>query len=295
MTSIVTCDSEHLDQLATLYTAHAASALPGGTVTPASIAARLERDPDEFVTGPWVVERQTLVALDSDRVVGGGQLLRYADDGRVSDPYRGTAELRWLCFWPRDHDAGAALVKEAIARAGRCRAFHVSGDLPGVLVYGIPDTWAHVDALARERGITPEPGRDDLLLVARLADLPRPEPAPMGCTLAPGVASSGDALLTVRRQAESVTRMELATDLTDHGRNPSQQGAGALWGPFHDAAEPSAETARWLWLESFEWLRLAGCDRVVAALVDDESAVDLAVALGLRRAARLRRGWALRA
>jgi hypothetical protein len=294
MTSIVNCEPDHLEQVATLFTAHAACALPGGTVTAASIAARLERDPGEFVTGPWVVGRETLVALERERVAAAGQLVRYADDDRVSDSYRGAAELRWLCFWPRDHDAGVALLREAIGLAGNVTAFYLSGDLPGVLVYGIPDTWAHVDALARERGITPEPDRDEILLVGRLADLPHRRQAPPECTLIPGVAWSGDAVLTVRRRGENEARMEVATDLTDHGRNPAQRGAAAVWGPFTEAEEPPPEIVPWLWLESFQWLRLAGCDRVVAALVDREPAVELAAALGLRQVSRLRRGWALR-
>jgi hypothetical protein len=294
MFNVVPCEPEHLDQLATLFTAHAACVFPGAAVAPASIAARLDRDAGEFVTGPWVTERETLVALDRDRVVAGGQFLRYAADNRVSDTYRDAAEMRWLCFWPSDRDAAAALLDEAIARAAGATAFRVSGGLPGVLVYGVPDAWSHVEELVLGRGIERDGGRDEVLLVGRLNALSSPEAPPADCTLVPGVSWSGDAVLTAERRGAPVARMELSTDLTDRGRNPSQKGAGALWGPFADAEQPVPEIARWLWLESLEWLWLAGCDRVVAALLEGEPAVDQAIALGLRPVARLRRGHRLR-
>jgi hypothetical protein len=72
--------------------------------------------------------------------------------------------------------------------------------------------------------------------------------------------------------------------------------AGTLWGPFADGegADLEPAVARWLWLESFDVLRLGGCDRVVAALWEDEPAVEDAVDLGLRRIARLAKGWTLK-
>jgi hypothetical protein len=258
---------EHVDQLAALLSAHAAAALPGAAVSPATVAACMERDPGDFVLDPWVAERETLVALVRDRVVAAGQLRLFADEPRVSDDYRGAAELQWFCFWPGAEEAAAALLDRAIERApGR---LYLTGDLPAVLVYGIPDAWPHVEALARERGFADSGGRTEVLLVARLDELP----GPAGLATRRGVSWSGDALLIAGE-----ARIEVAVE----GR------LGQLWGPFGEV-EPGV--ARQLWLEAFEWLRLAGCDRVVAALEDDE--VELAEALGLRAVTRLRRGWML--
>jgi hypothetical protein len=283
MIRIASCEPEHVEQLATLLSAHAACALPGAAIAPGTIARRLERDPSEFVVDPWVDTRETLVAIGHDRVVAAGQLWRFGDEPRVSEDFRGAAELRWFCFWPTDHEAAGALLDHAIEHAGPVRRFYLAGDLPEVLVHGIPDAWTHVVTLASERGFAHD-GRTEVLLAGRLLALAGTETPPAGCTLRTGVAWSGDALLIAERADAPLAQMELAVE----GR------AGQLWGPFAQDGEVERDVARWLWLEAFEWLRLAGCDRVVAGLVEDEPEVEQAVALGLRQVTRLLRGWTLR-
>jgi hypothetical protein len=290
MTHITSCEPKHLEPLATLLSAHAGCVLPGAAVFPAAIESRLRRDPGEYVLDPWVEHRETLVAIEDARVVAATQLWRFADDPGVSDSYRGAAELRWLCFWPPNRQAAGELLEEAIQRAGP-RRLYLSGDLPGVLVYGIPDAWTHVEELARSRGFVFD-DRTELLLVARLSDLGGPESPFAGCSLKCSVWS-GDPVLLAERRDQAPLRMEFAVEPSDWGRVPTLQRAGALWGPFTEQGELDRSLARWLWLEAFEWLRLAGCERVIAALVEDEPAVEQAEALGLRRVARLRRGWTL--
>ena len=282
MIRVASCEPEHLEQLAALLSAHAACAVPGAAVLPATIARRLERDPGEFVLDPWVEARDTLVAIARDRVVAAGQLWRFVDEPRVSEHYRGAAELRWFSFWPGEDEAAAALLDRAIEHAGPVSRFYVTGDLPDVLVHGIPDTWPHVEALAREHGFSYD-GRTEVLLVARLHALPGPEAPPAGYSLRRGVAWSGDVVLIANRANGPVAKMELA----------AEGPVGELWGPFAEHREVDADAARWLWLEAFEWMRLGGCDRVIAALVEDEPGVEQAVALGLRPVTRLRRGWTL--
>jgi hypothetical protein len=283
MIHIASCEPVHVEQLAALLSAHAACALPGAAVTPDTITRRLERDPDEFVVGPWVHTRETLVAIVRDRVVAAGHLWRFADEPRVSEHYRGAAELRWFSFWPSDHEAANALLDQAIQYAGHVTRFYLTGDLPDVLVYGIPEAWPHVQTLASQRGFVHD-GPTEMLLAARLAALAGTETPPADCTLRAGVAWSGGAHLIAERAQTRLAQMEVAV----------QGSAGQLWGPFAQDGEVDPAIARWLWLEAFEWLRLAGCDRVVAALTEDEPAVEEAVALGLRQVARLRRGWTLR-
>jgi hypothetical protein len=132
MIRVASCEPGHVEQLAALLSAHVACALPGAAVFSATIAARLERDPGEFVLDPWVETRDTLVTLVRDRVVAAGQLWRFADEPHVSDSYRGAAELRWFCFWPTDREAAAALLDHAIEQAGPVSRFYPTGDLPGV-------------------------------------------------------------------------------------------------------------------------------------------------------------------
>ena len=50
------------DQLTELINAHVAAVVPGVSVSVNTVLSALERQPDEFITDPWVSERVTLVA-----------------------------------------------------------------------------------------------------------------------------------------------------------------------------------------------------------------------------------------
>src|SRR3954452_23494423 len=89
-----------LEQLTALANAHIAVATPGFTVPAGWIAARIERNPDEYVTDPWIADRATLVADERQRVVAAAQVHRYADEGHVSASMRGIGEIAWLIALP---------------------------------------------------------------------------------------------------------------------------------------------------------------------------------------------------
>jgi hypothetical protein len=68
------------EQLTALVNAHVAAVIPGVTVSVNALLNQLEREPDEAIVDPWVIERRTLVAVEHDAIVGGAHLLRYGDD-----------------------------------------------------------------------------------------------------------------------------------------------------------------------------------------------------------------------
>src|SRR5262245_52079708 len=110
------------DQLTALLNAHAAAVIPGVSVSVNTVLGYLEREPDEVITDPWVIERATLVAEQTGRVVAGAHLLRYSDDVNVSDAYRNSGEIRWLVFkpasryWPDSAAAANLLVAACIEK-----------------------------------------------------------------------------------------------------------------------------------------------------------------------------------
>ena len=63
------------DQLTDLLNAHAEAVVPGMSVPVNAVLSQLERDPGEFIVGPWVSERATLVAEQRGRVAA-AHLLR---------------------------------------------------------------------------------------------------------------------------------------------------------------------------------------------------------------------------
>ena len=50
------------EQLTALVNAHVGAVVPGVSVSVNTLLSQLEREPDESIVDPWVVERRTLVA-----------------------------------------------------------------------------------------------------------------------------------------------------------------------------------------------------------------------------------------
>ncbi len=124
-------------QLTALVNAHIAAVVPGGSVSVTRVLSQLERDPGEFIVDPWVSERTTLVAVQRERVVAAGHLVRYDDDERVGSSYRNAAELRWFLFWPEapfwqgSVDAAETLLVACVAQLDRWGAAQLGDEVVG--------------------------------------------------------------------------------------------------------------------------------------------------------------------
>jgi GNAT superfamily N-acetyltransferase len=293
MAEIRPYEPRDLAQLTALVNAHVATATPGWTVPAGWIAARLERNPNEYVVDPWVRERATLVAVERERVVGAVHVLRYAGDVRVSDSYRNAGEIGWLFAYPAAHDAGAELLGAAVRQLEEwqvTRRYACSGGL-GPDVYGVADCWPHVERLLRDAGF--DGGREEVLYVGRLAELGEPgEPPLPGLRVARETFDGGIAFVALRDQ-ERVG--ELRVELRDPSELPALSGWADGWGIRVDEPLRRRGVATWLVREAAAWLRLAGRDRLAWPLVPEEDAGEEAFwrALGLVELTRIRRGWKL--
>lgn len=73
----------------------------------------------EPITDPWVRERVTLCATESDGMLAVVHLLRYGNDPEVGPAYRGVGEISWLTdlqvreSW-RNRGIGRWLVRHAV-------------------------------------------------------------------------------------------------------------------------------------------------------------------------------------
>jgi GNAT superfamily N-acetyltransferase len=293
MAEIRPFEPRDLAQLTALVNAHVATATPGWTVPAGWIAARLERDPHDYVVDPWVHERRTLVAIERERVVGACYVLRYAGDERVSDSYRDAGEVGWLFVYPAAHDAGAELLGAAVRQLDEWQVggrYACTGGL-GPDIYGVPDCWPHVERLLREAGF--EGGREEVLYVGRLSELGvAGEPPLPGLRMVRETFDGGVAFVALR-DAERVA--ELRVELPDPSELPALAGWADGWGIRVDERLRRRGVATWLVREAAAWLRLAGRDRLVWPLVPDEDAGEEAFwrALGLVELTRIRRGWTL--
>ncbi|MGW4205370.1 N-acetyltransferase [Streptomyces sp. NPDC004726] len=326
---------EDRDQLTSLVNAHAAAVVPGASVSVNTVVTSLERCPEEYITDPWVAERVTLVAEHQRRIVAAAHLLRYRNDPDVGDDYRDTGHIAWFIHLPPTEDgngtdsAGGAdevdsadgedgpdayrqaadlLMSACLAQLARwhVRARFTDGQLPVPGVYGVPDQWPHVRATLERAGFA-HTGGVEILLIARVRDLPEPGPAPLpGLTLHRGLGELGTRL-TARLHGEDIAHLELDTAL-DRPERHARPGGTADLADLELPSDPHPDLLPWLLGEARAWLTLCGVDRLLAYAdpADDEDgdedrdgagepAVEAETAEltahGFRELTRTARGW----
>jgi GNAT superfamily N-acetyltransferase len=257
-------------QLTDLVNAHVQAVVPGVSVSVNTVMSQLERDPGEFIVDPWVAERATLVAEQRGRVVAAAHLLRYGTGEEVGDASRDAGEISWLLYWPQatywpdSPEAANSLVSACLAllRRWRVARWYADGALPAPSVYGVPEQWPHVRALYERAGFVHE-GHVEVVLLARVDELPRPSAAPItGLEVRRTVGVNGTRLSGCLGE-EVVGYVEVAANLGDGGRL-AQLGGWADVGNLHvSEAYRRRGVATWLVGQAAEWLHLARVERLL--------------------------------
>jgi GNAT superfamily N-acetyltransferase len=254
---------------------------------------QLEREPGEYVVDPWVEERAALVGVERERVVAATLLHRYADDERVSDSYRGAGELRWLLCWTEAAHAGEALTAAAIAQLERwaVKRQYADGTLPAIGVYGVPDSWPHIAAIYERAGFVPS--RTEVVLVAALDEVRRPENAPLdGLVVRRELGFNGTRFSAVLGE-DVVGYFEVESDHTSGGTLSRLAGWADVGNLHVEEAYRRRGVATWLVGNAAEWLRLGGVARLLSyAEPDDAVSLAFHAAVGFRELTRTTRGWA---
>jgi GNAT superfamily N-acetyltransferase len=277
------------EQLAALVNAHVAAVVPGVSVSVNALMNQLEREPGEAIVDPWVVERQTLVAIEREAVVAGAHLLRYGSDEHVGESYRGLAEIRWLVCRPDAFPAGADLVVACLGLMDTWGAARQAADgaLPAPFVYGVPSVWPHVRALYTGAGFACE-GKLEIVLVARVGDLPSPGALDLDLRRTLGTWTRLSAFL----DGEEIGFVELETDFTAGGtlsRFAGWADVGNLWVA---EAHRRRGVGTWLLGQAPDWLQLGGASRLVAyAWPEQTDELGFYGATGFRELVRSERGW----
>jgi hypothetical protein len=261
-----------------------------------TVLGDLERRPGEFITDPWVAERTTLFAEQRRYVVAASHLLRYRADAEVGETYRDAAEISWFVhrpatpLWPEADLAADLLMRACLARFARwnARVRYADGALPAPLVYGLPRNWPHIRALYERAGFR-HTGDTEVILIARVADLPaagpRPgvtaERTPGECgtrfTAGPGGRHSASSRSTPPWPARNATRVPPAspTSATCTSTRPSTAPAWST------GCSPGPRTGSG-----------SDVDRLVAYEPADGSAMTaLLTGAGFRELTRTERGW----
>ncbi|HKP98965.1 MAG TPA: GNAT family N-acetyltransferase [Actinomycetes bacterium] len=287
------------EQLTALVNAHIQAVVPGVSVSVNTVMSQLERDPGEFIVDPWVAERATLVAEQRRRVVAAAHLLRYGAGADVGQGYRGTAEINWLLYWPEashwpdSAEAASSLMDACLdrLRSWEVAHWHADGALPAPGVYGVPSQWPHVRALYERAGFVHD-GPVEIVLLARVDELPRPTPPPLaGLRVERSVGESGTRLSGLVGD-ELIGFVEVETNLAEGGRL-AHLGGWADVGNLHVVeAYRRRGVATWLVSEAADWLRLALAERLLEyARPEEQDLLGLLDRLGFRELTRTARGW----
>jgi len=294
------------DGLASLANRHIAAVLPGGAVPVATLLAQMERDRAEYIVDPWVIERQTIVGLEADRVVAAAHLKRFGSDDRTSENYRNAGLIDWLISDPSHRAAGAAVVEGCLAqlKAWRTRLWYADGNLPCLGVYGIPDAWPHIEELLVAAGFSNEGGQIEVIYAGDLNHVERPGRTPvtdlelrrvvgpLGTTFEAWIRDERVGFFEVE-DVHGTANSQLArwADEGNHWVAPGHRGQGI---------------GTWLFRHGCLWLCLGGKDRLLAYAVERrargaepmEASADRCdnyyTRLGLTRITRTTRGWCRR-
>lgn len=284
------------DQLAHLANSHIASVMPGWSVPVASLLAQLERQPGEYITDPWVVERRTIVAMQRDRLVAAAHMRRYANEQRVSDDFRDAGEIVWLICWPANISAGREVLQAALAllREWGSRVHYGDGALPTTATFGISDSWPHIRELYEEAGFDASQGQIEIQLVGSLSAIPLPGPPPVvGLSIQRVMGSLGTAFDAVLN-GEVVGSYEVDTDLSRGGSNLALAGWADECNHWVREDLRGRGVGTWLVSHAAAWLRLGGTQRMLTYLIENEHVERCKryyARFGFEQVNRTTRGW----
>ena len=272
MTEISPLDRSHLPQVLELVNSHLGAAMPGWSLTADYLWGRMQREPQEDVTDPWVVERRSIVGIVKDRVCAAAHLLRYGEE----TPWKGTGYIDWILFWPGEHEAGAAVLGECRRqmKAWQVTDERISGSLPVPCSTGIPHVWPHIGGLIEQFGYSASEEVDDSVYGGTLHGISGPgEPPVAGVTIHRVMGGNFGARFVARLDGEEIAACECISDLTEGGQLPSLAG----WAELSELATSEPMRNRgigsWVVRHTVEWLRLARCDRIELIVArDDEQA-----------------------
>ena len=284
------------EQLTSLVNAHIKAVIPGWSIPTAALLNQMEREPGEYIVDPWVIDRETWVAIERDRVAAAAHLHRYGADAPVGPAYRNAAAISWYVCWPDHLEAGhhlmAAMVKRLDAWSPRMQYLDVS--LPATLAYGVQEAWPHLRVLAQDAGFSDAKGRTELQLLLSVDRVGPPGPAPVArLQVRRRLERFGAAFIAMLDDRE-VGLLDVDDDFTRNGTMLRCDGWADV-GDLTIAPEHRRNgIATWLLQQAAEWLRLGGTRNLIAYLDEDE--LDSVPAHWYRAAGftelnRTRRGW----
>lgn len=271
-------DPTYLPGLRALVNHHLSAVVPGWALTDGAVATHLNSNHGEFVTDLWVIERATLLVTEGWEVLAASHLLRYGDGEEVGRHFRGAGEIGWLLSVPeRPEAAGAVLsaARDLLASWGVSREEVCSGGLPVPAFGGVPDCWPHVADALKVAGYEAGPEHREALYGGTLAQVREPGASPLPNLEVLRSAGKFGVRFSVARGGEKggeIGRLECTMDLTEGGVLPTLRGWAELSELWVREESRDRGVGGWLVEHAVSWLCLAGCDRVVICVAENDEA-----------------------
>src|SRR5690349_20340716 len=103
---------EDISKLTQLINTHISLLISLWGIPSTLILSRLEKNPDEPVIDPWVIERATFCAFVGENLVAAAHLLRYGESEAMNKSYHRRGDFAWFVFEP-EFEADAKGLLEA--------------------------------------------------------------------------------------------------------------------------------------------------------------------------------------
>jgi GNAT superfamily N-acetyltransferase len=223
MTEIRAFQSNDLPQLTQIINIHISMLITGWGLPSELILSHMEKNPDQPVIDPWVIERKTLCALVGEKLVGAAHLLRYGDAEPVGENHHKHGDIAWLVFDPEFEAEAKALLATCHAQMKSWEVKSLGTWESGLSIpcfTGISDNWPHIGKLFYEAGYRPKPERAEAVFGGNFDKV-----YPAG-QLAERFSLSevinGDTIIVeVTRHEKWVAGLEARPDLSENGIKPA--------------------------------------------------------------------------
>ena len=290
----------HLPQLTSLINAHFGAVIPGWSLPSEFIEKHLHHNLSQYVIDPWVIERKTLCVLHRGRLVGAAHLLRYGTGEEVGESYQNVGDIGWLLAWPDNKDDAVVLLHachDQMQARGVRETFVWNSVLPFPTCSGLPPQWPHIMTLFQEAGYAPDPDTGEAIYGGRIDSIPLPGDAPVeGVEVRRMVREISVAFVAFAGDQE-IGHCYCDVDLSHGNACPALRTWSELGGMHVDEEWRSRGIGTWLVCHAAEWMRLAGCDRIVLSVVPDDEergAGRFYERFGWQPFTRVHTGWRLR-
>lgn len=288
--------SERLTGLQALVNAHLELAISGWALPAEFVAERLTRHPEQRILDPWIIERQTLLSVEAEKILAAVHLLRYGDGDEVAPDCRDAGDIAWLLFAPGAEEAGRELLaaaRQQMRQWGVRVTYAWDTGLPVPLCSGIPDVWPHIRSLFAGSGFSAD-GGVEYIFGGELDAVSGPAAAPVAGVCVQRAVSGIETTFILRHNDEHIGRCECVADLTQDGRLPAFAGWGKL--EVLEVAAPWRNRGLGCWLikHAVVWLREMGCARIEFSVTPDDDARGAGRfyrRLGWERWLTLAKGW----